>query len=808
MRLGGLFLPASLGHTGPLAISTTKRHCSRSLAMAQKVEDLEADLRSFRANVALGLRRLERGLERLSPSRRSLSHAERQDTTPRLNEEHSSLPDDPTCDSALESWEDVFGFFKSFSDDVSRQFETFETRIDAVKRQGIQFDTAPRASSIPNDTQDIHISAVEALLSIRTDASNVSVSNVSSSDVIPPPDGRDATSDPTSSPATPLPQATSESSVEVSTPGTEADEGRATNTPIFRCAYDDLNDGNTLDRLCQDARVRRYGFAKLEIDGLPAVAIDELEQQPGQEHSAYSSFEKVGNFVRVKEAQHDAQIETPALPYPASEKKDWTREELRHIFENILQHPAEEPVAYVIGPPLFSDIDLDAGERLRRRTALGEIKGVQSQYAYWNLSKEPVITIVHKEDGDICSLNIVRSGDYKLLLAIPPEYSKLFERHMAEIFGETDKVSKCSQFVRHISVAVLPSQLDAWAIPYRIDFFGPGQGFLTAPATYHMVVNLGPNYAVAVNYEDSSSPEMPRDYRFCDDRCAVHPITEAHWRPVRTADPVGGQMTRHSKRTKLLKKQSPSRNSAELEVADGKVGNRRKQAQQHNPPVDEVQLKRHIKSREAIVRFCHLVSAWRVLDTPLKETFRGSGDRRALLVKWSTLSGTLSQRIQLDTLLSVLTGIELARILDAKMVASDRQVSDPDDIAAVLVARGWDVTTANRRKLTNELRVPRKVMELFGEHLGLLCFTDFEGATRRQLVSTTLDTMERFQASIDPDMRKLSRVGAMFQDCILRGVEPPLFPWETLPPDQLAKATVKQLMALPAVPEMAVTSTD
>jgi hypothetical protein len=68
--------------------------------------------------------------------------------------------------------------------------------------------------------------------------------------------------------------------------------------------------------------------------------------------------------------------------------------------------------------------------------------------------------------------------------------------------------------------------------------------------------------------------------------------------------------------------------------------------------------------------------------------------------------------------------------------------------------------------------------------------------------------MERSHASIDPDMRKLSRVGAMFQACILRGDEPDLFPWETLPPDQLEKATVKQLMALPAVQEMVVMSTD
>jgi hypothetical protein len=49
--------------------------------------------------------------------------------------------------------------------------------------------------------------------------------------------------------------------------------------------------------------------------------------------------------------------------------------------------------------------------------------------------------------------------------------------------------------------------------------------------TYYMVVILGNNYALAINYEDSSSPEMSKNYRFCNSYCVMHPITEAHWRP-------------------------------------------------------------------------------------------------------------------------------------------------------------------------------------------------------------------------------------------------------------------------------------
>jgi len=46
--------------------------------------------------------------------------------------------------------------------------------------------------------------------------------------------------------------------------------------------------------------------------------------------------------------------------------------------EDTLSHPPEGSVLYIIGPPLFPDIKLGAGEKLWRRTTLGEIDGVTS----------------------------------------------------------------------------------------------------------------------------------------------------------------------------------------------------------------------------------------------------------------------------------------------------------------------------------------------------------------------------------------------------------------------------------------------
>ncbi|KAK3934353.1 hypothetical protein QBC46DRAFT_220991, partial [Diplogelasinospora grovesii] len=89
---------------------------------------------------------------------------------------------------------------------------------------------------------------------------------------------------------------------------------------------------------------------------------------------------------------------------------------------------------YLIRPLLFPDIKLDAGEKLWRRTALSEIDGVHKPYVYWNVSGGPVITVMHKEDGDVCSINIMRSSDYKVLVAIDPGCSERLETCIAQAF--------------------------------------------------------------------------------------------------------------------------------------------------------------------------------------------------------------------------------------------------------------------------------------------------------------------------------------------------------------------------------------
>ena len=154
--------------------------------MAQKVEDIEADLKSFRAKVTQGLRRLERGLERLAGRRPNLPETESPYIRPFPDTHTPELSEDSTCDSVLESWDGLFGFFQSFSADVDLQFETFEERINAIKSQQTRLGTTSAISSATQSTHGSPVSATRVLLT-HTDPYQSEHDSASSSDPIPRP---------------------------------------------------------------------------------------------------------------------------------------------------------------------------------------------------------------------------------------------------------------------------------------------------------------------------------------------------------------------------------------------------------------------------------------------------------------------------------------------------------------------------------------------------------------------------------------------------------------------------------------------
>ncbi|KAK3371241.1 hypothetical protein B0T24DRAFT_628205 [Lasiosphaeria ovina] len=313
--------------------------------------------------------------------------------------------------------------------------------------------------------------------------------------------------------------------------------------PTFSCLLDDIGD-ELYQKICDDDRAKKYGYAKLSINGLEPLGEPEI-QQPGEHDATYFSYVPDGAFTRVIPAHRDEEITFPKFPLPETQKKDWTFEELKRFVDKTLQD--REDALYIIGDPLFPDIQLNCGEKLMRR-GNDKINGVNTTYSYFNASNGPSLTIPHIEDANLGSINIIRAGEFKVLVVLDPGCNDLFESNMRKEFASS---KTCRQFVRHLGRAVSLTKLDEWGVAYDIACFGPAEGFVTLPGprgVYHMVVNMGSNLAYAINFELKASPDVVL-ITFCSNwRCGTQDAIEAVHLKLRS--------TRQS--TKLLRKKTKS----------------------------------------------------------------------------------------------------------------------------------------------------------------------------------------------------------------------------------------------------------
>ncbi|KAK0669529.1 hypothetical protein QBC41DRAFT_106185 [Cercophora samala] len=286
-------------------------------------------------------------------------------------------------------------------------------------------------------------------------------------------------------------------------------------SPLFDCMYQDVNDLNEelFEQYSNHPVVKDRGYFKLQVRELPPLQVRKVER-PSKDHA--TSFRYVADkqgLVKVDTGKKK-RFTPPHLPFPVSEKTHWTLQEQKELWNSSAATPPKGTRGYIIGNPLFDDIELHPGNRLksRGRTIL---EGINTQYVYFNL-EGLTITTMHREDAHVRSENLLRSGQHKFWCFVKPAFSDKLEEKMAAAYPE---MRRCSQAVRHLSRHIPPAKLDEWGIEYTLDYCIPGQAVVTEPGTYHQVLNLGPNYALAVNVEYMSSPEDPPNYRFCDKNC-------------------------------------------------------------------------------------------------------------------------------------------------------------------------------------------------------------------------------------------------------------------------------------------------
>jgi hypothetical protein len=446
---------------------------------------------------------------------------------------------------------------------------------------------------------------------------------------------------------------------------------------------------------------------------------------------------------------------------------------------------------------------------------------------------------MHKEDAEFLSLNLLRSGGHKLWLLVEPAYGEELERYMRQKFPG---MATCSQAVRHLSHAILPSKLDEWKIPYSLIYIKPGEGVVTMRGTYHQVLNEGDgNYAIAINLLPSSLPTIPKGYKFCQKTCDPHAITAAHLRlreegrPLveaqankRTCTPrvtAVQPKVRANKRacplrvTAVQPKIIPSkRNAIPAEVQANKrtrLPRDRVTAMQPSftpsqrdaipaesqsgTPLVPPQISSFLEAVCGKVAFHHLCSAiysWRDRSKPFFE----NNDGGAPAVQLVQAIGALEKRSYLTEFLDRLAKLRLVEAIDE---GKDGRVrADPLAITHLIQGLRWEDNRANRKKLHRYLEEGRRWKKICGNFDGLLCLIPPNRENGQSLQVSGRAFLELSDRDIDlfhtllnanEFMQPLCRVGKTFQASILSDAEVPEFKWEDEDPIQISRLSMKEL---------------
>jgi hypothetical protein len=286
--------------------------------------------------------------------------------------------------------------------------------------------------------------------------------------------------------------------------------------PTFRCHYEDIS-GNLNERkfvlFSSDPRVRGKGYFKLVVEGLPPLNVEETSfHQPGKDYyTNFSGQPDSRGYVNVTR-EPNQKIKFPSFPLSKSRRESWSQQSLKEFWEGTLKEPLRD-MLYVIGDPLFPDVELSPGEGLKRIDGYKNLRGIGTTYIY--LSFGMSFSVMHGEDAKFRSMNLLRSGEHKLWLVVEPAYEEEPERYIRQEFP---RMTDCSQALRHLSCNISPSNLDKWNIPSSLDYCKPGEAIVTEPGAFHPVLNIGANYTI------------PNGYKFCQKSCEPHPITAAHLR--------------------------------------------------------------------------------------------------------------------------------------------------------------------------------------------------------------------------------------------------------------------------------------
>ncbi|VUC35719.1 unnamed protein product [Clonostachys rosea] len=151
------------------------------------------------------------------------------------------------------------------------------------------------------------------------------------------------------------------------------------------------------------------------------------------------------------------------------------------------------------GFPAVSPIHPLAGDQLSKTTRA--IEGIHSPNRYESDHKEGSPFLLHTEDFQLCSVNLLHQGR-KIWICVFPDASNELEDKSRQAKPGGKSLSSCSQFIRHACICIPTAELEKWGIPYTAVDQRAGEIVVTLPSTYHQGFSLGYTKAEAVNYAD------------------------------------------------------------------------------------------------------------------------------------------------------------------------------------------------------------------------------------------------------------------------------------------------------------------
>ncbi|KAF2471368.1 uncharacterized protein BDR25DRAFT_223812 [Lindgomyces ingoldianus] len=142
-----------------------------------------------------------------------------------------------------------------------------------------------------------------------------------------------------------------------------------------------------------------------------------------------------------------------------------------------------------------------------------KVPGVNTAYLYLGMWKATFAW--HLEDVDLYSINYIHFGAPKQWYSISQEDARRFEAAMKSIWPREAK--NCSQFLRHKTFLISPSQLEKqFNIKVNRLVHYEGEFVITYPYGYHSGYNIGYNCAESVNFANDAWLNYGRIAKKCE----------------------------------------------------------------------------------------------------------------------------------------------------------------------------------------------------------------------------------------------------------------------------------------------------